>query len=53
MPTMQMPEAYIAKVGSLFDESGKPKDKDAREFFSNFTRAFSDWIALITGRAKA
>jgi len=53
MPTMQMPEAYIAKAGSLFDESGTLKDKDASEFFIKFMSAFADWVQLIAGRAKA
>ena len=44
MPVMQQPEAYIADVGSLLDESGRPKDGKTSEFLSRFMSAFADWI---------
>lgn len=44
MPVMQQPEAYISDVGSLLDDSGKPKDGKTSEFLSRFMTAFADWV---------
>lgn len=45
MPVMQQPEAYIADVGSLLDDAGKPKDEEKTSgFLSQFMSAFAHWI---------
>jgi NAD(P)H-dependent FMN reductase/ketosteroid isomerase-like protein len=44
MPVMQQPEAYIADVGTLLDEAGRPKDEKTSEFLRHFMSAFADWI---------
>jgi NAD(P)H-dependent FMN reductase len=51
MPAMQQPEAYIGNAESLFDEQGKLKKDETREFFSKFMAAFEKWIAA-AGRLK-
>jgi chromate reductase len=52
MPTLQMPEAYIAQASTLFDQDGKVKVKASREFFTKFMSAFADWTRLIAGQKK-
>ncbi len=52
MPTMQMPEAYIAQANSLFDEAGELKLQATRDFFTKFMSAFADWVQLIAGNKK-
>jgi chromate reductase len=47
MPCMQQPEAYVGNAAQLFDESGKLKNDDTREFFAKFMRAFADWLETI------
>jgi NAD(P)H-dependent FMN reductase/ketosteroid isomerase-like protein len=44
MPVMQQPEAYIADVGSLLDDAGRPKDEKTSEFLRQFMSSFADWI---------
>lgn len=44
MPCMPQPEAYIGNAAQLFDESGKLKKDDTREFFHKFIEAFATWI---------
>jgi chromate reductase len=44
MPCMQQPEAYIGPAAELFDEAGKLKKDDTREFFAKFMSAFADWL---------
>jgi chromate reductase, NAD(P)H dehydrogenase (quinone) len=52
VPTMQQPEAYIAKAGELFDEAGAVKVKETKDFLASFMRAFADWTATIAAAAK-
>ena len=52
MPTLQMPEAYIAQAGALFDEAGEVKVEASRKFFMKFMSAFADWVALIASQKK-
>ena len=44
MPCMQQPEAYIGHAADLFDESGKLKKDDTRQFFTKFMQAFAHWL---------
>jgi chromate reductase, NAD(P)H dehydrogenase (quinone) len=44
MPCMQQPEAYIAKVTELLDDTGKVKSDVTREFLQRFAAAFGDWV---------
>jgi chromate reductase len=44
MPCMQQPEAYVGNAAQLFDESGKLKKDDTRQFFAKFMQAFADWL---------
>jgi chromate reductase len=53
MPTLQMPEAYIAQANTLFDPDGTVKVSASREFFGKFMRAFADWTRLIAGQKAA
>ena len=52
VPTMQQPEAYIAKAAELFDDSGKVKIKETRDFMASFMRAFADWAATVAASRK-
>ena len=52
VPTMQQPEAYIARAGELFDEAGAMKVKETKDFLASFMRAFADWAATITAARK-
>jgi chromate reductase len=53
MPTMQMPEAYIAQANSLFDEAGELKLQATRDFFTKLMGAFADWVQLIASHTKS
>jgi len=44
LATMAHPEAYLPAVGGMFDESGKLKSAETREFITAFMRAFEAWI---------
>lgn len=52
MPTMQVPEAYIAQASTLFDDEGELKMQATRDFFTKFMSAFADWVQLIAGHKK-
>jgi len=45
VPTMPQPEAYIGSAADLFDDSGKIKKDETREFLKGFMQAFADWVA--------
>ncbi len=47
MPTLQMPEAYIAQADTLFDDAGEVKVEASRKFFMKFMGAFADWVTLV------
>jgi len=52
MPTLQMPEAYIAQANTLFDEAGEVKVEASRKFFMKFMGAFADWVTLVASQKK-
>ena len=41
---MPHPEAYIPSVATLFDESGRLQNPQAREFMTSFMQAFAAWL---------
>lgn len=45
MPALQMPEAYIGRADTLFDEQGGIKEASTREFLIKFLKAFDGWVA--------
>ena len=50
MPALQQPEAYIAQVGKLFDESGRLTNDETRAFLQKYLRAFATWIETCSPR---
>jgi chromate reductase, NAD(P)H dehydrogenase (quinone) len=52
VPTMQQPEAYIAKAGEIFDDADEIKAKETRDFFTDFMRAYADWVQIIVAARK-
>jgi len=44
VPTMQQPEAYIGGAAELFDDAGKLKKIETKEFIKKFIDAFAHWI---------
>jgi len=49
VPTMQQPEAYIAKAAEIFDNAGEIKAMETRDFLTSFMRAYADWVRRIVG----
>jgi NAD(P)H-dependent FMN reductase/ketosteroid isomerase-like protein len=47
MPAMQQPEAYIGGAADLFDDDGKLKSDDTRQFLIQFMIAFERWVATL------
>ena len=45
VPVLQQPEVYLSGADKMFDEDGKLKDPQTREFLQDFTRAFEKLIA--------
>jgi chromate reductase len=52
MPTLQQPEMYLSSVGDWFDENGKLKNDQTRDFLARFARAFADWIETTIAKDK-
>ncbi len=44
MPVMQQPEAYLGRVGTVFDADGHITSADTLEFLRRFVNAFDHWI---------
>jgi chromate reductase, NAD(P)H dehydrogenase (quinone) len=42
---MTQPEAYLAKVNTLFDDKGNFTNEDTRKFLLSFIKAFEIWIS--------
>ena len=54
MPIMQQPESYLGGVSAdKFDESGRLKDGDLKQFVTKIAHAFHDWVELILEGRKA
>lgn len=53
MPTMQQPEAYIARVRDVLDARGGVKNRKMRNFLSEFMAAFERWIVRVRGDHSA
>lgn len=45
MPALQMPEAYIGRADTLFDDQGGIKEASTRDFLTKFLQAFDVWVA--------
>ena len=46
VPAMQMPEAYIGGIGTLFDAQGGVVKDEVRAFLVKFMAAFAAWVEL-------
>ena len=46
MPTLQQPEVYLGKVGTMFDDVGVLTDEATRKFLGSFMQSFAAWIDL-------
>jgi len=44
MPVLAQPEMYLSSVGDWFDDAGRVKSDQTREFLARFTKTFADWI---------
>ncbi len=44
MPALQMPEAYIGRADTLFDDQGGIKEVSTRDFLAKFLKAFDGWV---------
>jgi NAD(P)H-dependent FMN reductase/ketosteroid isomerase-like protein len=53
MLVMQQPEAYIANAGELFDDKGRLKSDETRQFLQQFMSAYQAWVAKIAGDRAA
>ena len=53
VPVLQQPEAYVSNAGALFDDAGKLKNDDTRNFLKAFATAFAAWVRLIRAGAPA
>ena len=49
MLVMQQPEAYIGNAGELFDDQGRLKSDETREFLKKFMSAYREWVVKIAG----
>jgi chromate reductase, NAD(P)H dehydrogenase (quinone) len=47
------PEAYIQYTDSLLDADGQFADEKTRAFYAKKIRALENWVALVSGAAKA
>jgi chromate reductase len=52
MPALQQPEMYLSTVGDWFDETGKVKSDQTRDFLANFAKTFADWIEKHIAKEK-
>ena len=52
MPTLQQPEMYLSSVGDWFDDTGKVKSDQTREFLANFAKSFTSWIEKQIAKEK-
>jgi chromate reductase len=52
VPTMPMPETYIARAEELFDERGEITVEPVRKLLGQFVHHFEAWIERIAGAAK-
>jgi chromate reductase len=52
MPALQQPEMYLSTVGDWFDENGKVKSDQTRDFLASFAKTFADWIEKQIAKEK-
>jgi chromate reductase len=46
VPTMQQPEAYVAGISGVFDETGELTSEGTQAFFTAFMEAYGAWIEV-------
>jgi chromate reductase len=46
-PILQQPEMYLSSVGDWFDDNGKVKKDQTRDFLTSFAKTFTDWIEKV------
>jgi chromate reductase len=51
-PILQQPEMYLSSVGDWFDENGKVKNDQTRDFLASFAKTFADWIEKVLAKQK-
>jgi chromate reductase len=51
-PILQQPEMYLSSVGDWFDDSGKVKNDQTRDFLASFARIFADWIEEVLAKQR-
>jgi chromate reductase len=49
IPSMQMPEAYIANVSNLFDENSNITKEDTKKFLQHYIDSYANWVRRIIG----
>jgi chromate reductase len=53
MQVLAQPEMYLSSVGDWFDESGRVKSDQTRDFLARFAKTFADWIETMIATEKA
>lgn len=48
MPVMQQPEAYIGRVGELFDQDGNISNDSTRKLVTKFIQTYSEWVSKLS-----
>jgi hypothetical protein len=43
---------YLSSVGDWFDENGKVKNDQTRDFLASFAKTFADWIEKVLAKQK-
>jgi chromate reductase len=52
MPVLAQPEMYLSSVGDWFDEAGRVKSDQTRDFLARFAKTFTDWIETTIAKEK-
>ncbi len=52
MPALQQPEMYLSSVGDWFDDAGKVKSDQTRDFLASFAKSFTGWIEKQIAKEK-
>jgi chromate reductase len=52
MPVLAQPEMYLSSVGDWFDDAGRVKSDQTRDFLARFAKTFTDWIETTIATEK-
>ena len=52
MPVLAQPEMYLSSVGDWFDDAGRVKNDQTRDFLARFAKAFAGWIETTIAKGK-